>query len=81
MLRTQLQVSCCCVYKSMYAVYRSIRVQICALGSLLVRMAIPAAQVGMGGPVVINPMGPNTVEQIFLAAAHGNVAQAVYNGP
>ena len=65
----------------MYAVYRSIRVQICALGSLLVRMANLAAQVGMGGPVVINPMGPNTVEQIFLAAAHGNVAQAVYNGP
>ena len=39
-----------------------------------------AAQVGIGGPVVINPMGPNTVEQIFLAAAHGNVAQVVYNG-
>ena len=53
---------------------------ICALGSLLVRMALPAAQVGMGGPFVINLMGPNTVEQIFLAAAQGNVAQVVYNG-
>ena len=35
----------------------------------------------MGGPVVINPTGPNTVEHMFLAAAHGNVAQAVYDGP
>ena len=44
-------------------------------------MANLAAQVGMGGPAVINPMGLNTIEEIFQAAANGQIAQAVFNGP